>query len=359
METPTEKMFTEVKRESGDKSGIQKMFDDITSGFRTLIGKIETGFLGALNFIDPDGRLANIFQNLKDTAYGLIKAIFGKDVADGIKELDFSRIKKGIDDFLETTGLGGLANSILNLVSSISGWVKEFTEDPDFQNFVGTLKSIIGVVAGITSTSIQLLADFFDVLRGEKSFSDLWENLKNNIVDAIGAPLTQLWKEIKAYFLGMIDSFLVNVNNAFSFLTGGKISRSSVYDAYEKAYYEAFGSLPTTSIHVSSSGTEHGGGGRKGLASGGVVKTPTLTWVGEYSGAHSNPEIVTPQNLLDQRLLNNNKILLQSLNSMSNNIVNAVRDMSMDVRIGNQIIAQSASRGNNSFYKMNGKSIMA
>lgn len=356
METPTEKMFTEVQRTSGDKSGIQKMIDDIKTGFLGLITNIETGFTNALNFIDPDGRLASLFGSLKSTAFGLIKALFGEDVAQGIKELDFSKISKGIDKFLEDTGLKGLIDSILELSTAVAGIVDEVVNSTEFQNFVTTLKTIIGVIAGITTTSIQLLADFFDVLRGEKSFSDMWENFKKNIVEAVGAPLEKLWNQIKAYFLGMINDFLVSVHNAFHPLN--KINRSSVYDAYEKAYYDAFGSLPSTSIHTSSSGTEHGGGGRS-MASGGVVKTPTLTWVGEYSGAQHNPEIVTPQNILDQRLLNNNKILLQSLNSMTNNIVNAVRDMSMDVRIGNQTIAQSASRGNNSFYKMNGKSIMA
>jgi len=37
-----------------------------------------------------------------------------------------------------------------------------------------------------------------------------------------------------------------------------------------------------------------------GMASGGIAYGPTLTMVGEYSGASSNPEVIAPLNKLMQ-----------------------------------------------------------
>ena len=36
------------------------------------------------------------------------------------------------------------------------------------------------------------------------------------------------------------------------------------------------------------------GGGPKAFAKGGIVSTPTLGLVGEYTGARSNPEVIAP-----------------------------------------------------------------
>ena len=92
-------------------------------------------------------------------------------------------------------------------------------------------------------------------------------------------------------------------------------------------------------------------------AKGNVFSAPSLSWVGE-SSTRNNPEIITPQNLLDERLLANNKYLLGAINSMTNNIVDAVNDISMDVKIGDETIAKSAGRGNQAYYRMTGKSLL-
>ena len=80
--------------------------------------------------------------------------------------------------------------------------------------------------------------------------------------------------------------------------------------------------------------------------------------VGEYSGASSNPELITPQSLLDERLQLNNKDLLSAFNQMSNNIISAVQGINMEVKIGDDVIARSASRGQEAFYRQMGKPLI-
>lgn len=89
-------------------------------------------------------------------------------------------------------------------------------------------------------------------------------------------------------------------------------------------------------------------------AKGGVYTTPTLGLVGEAS-THSNPELITPQALLDDRLAANNARLANDFYAAASAIVNAINNKDMTVAIGDAEIAASAARGNNAYYKMNGK----
>ena len=92
-------------------------------------------------------------------------------------------------------------------------------------------------------------------------------------------------------------------------------------------------------------------------ANGGVYSTPTLGLVGEAS-THSNPELVTPTDLLDSRLQANNADLLSAFNSMLGNVINAINGINMEVKIGDDVIAKSASRGNNNYYRMMGRPLI-
>lgn len=46
------------------------------------------------------------------------------------------------------------------------------------------------------------------------------------------------------------------------------------------------------------------------LAKGGVIDSPTMAVLGEYAGANSNPEIATPQSLLEEIINRGNDDLI-------------------------------------------------
>lgn len=92
-------------------------------------------------------------------------------------------------------------------------------------------------------------------------------------------------------------------------------------------------------------------------ALGGVYTSPTAVLVGE-SSSYSNPELITPTALLDSRLQANNTNLINAWSQMTNQIIGAINQVDMSVNIGDSVIAQSASRGQNNYYKLTGKSLI-
>jgi phage-related minor tail protein len=91
------------------------------------------------------------------------------------------------------------------------------------------------------------------------------------------------------------------------------------------------------------------------LATGGVIKSPTVAMIGEYAGASHNPEIVTPQSLLQSTIESSNKGIIDALIQQTKQVLVALEDVNMEVSIGDETIAQSAKRGNQSYYKRTGK----
>jgi hypothetical protein len=77
--------------------------------------------------------------------------------------------------------------------------------------------------------------------------------------------------------------------------------------------------------------------------------------MGEYAGAYNNPEIVAPQSLLQSTIESSNKGIVDALIQQTKQLLVALEDVNMEVSIGDETIAQSAKRGNQSYYKRTGK----
>ena len=94
------------------------------------------------------------------------------------------------------------------------------------------------------------------------------------------------------------------------------------------------------------------------MANGGVVTSPTLAMVGEYAGASSNPEIVTPQNILRETIDASNSNMVSALYQMCQEVIKAIDDVDMSVSIGDDVIAQSTKRGNEAYKKRTGHALI-
>lgn len=81
--------------------------------------------------------------------------------------------------------------------------------------------------------------------------------------------------------------------------------------------------------------------------------------MGEYSGASSNPEIVTPENLLRNIVGESNEDLATTMISMGRQIIAAIEDNATEVKIGDDVISAAAARGNLAFKKRTGRSQFA
>ena len=94
------------------------------------------------------------------------------------------------------------------------------------------------------------------------------------------------------------------------------------------------------------------------FAEGAVVHQPTLAMVGEYSGASSNPEIVTPESKMRNIFAESNNELSDVFIDMGRQIVQAIKEQDLNVNIGDDQIARSAARGNNAYKNRTGVSLI-
>lgn len=104
--------------------------------------------------------------------------------------------------------------------------------------------------------------------------------------------------------------------------------------------------------------TRYGGNSVTAYASGGVVNRPTLAMVGEYSSARTNPEIITPENKMREIFAEGNSDLANVYISVGRQIISAIESQNMEVKIGDDVIAKSAARGNNSYKRMTGVALI-
>ena len=97
----------------------------------------------------------------------------------------------------------------------------------------------------------------------------------------------------------------------------------------------------------------------KPLAKGGVLTMPTAALMGEYAGARSNPEIATPQSLMYETIQRANGDLVTAFASMTRQVIAAIEDKDLDVRIGDEAIARSAQRGNSAYKRRTGTALIS
>lgn len=94
------------------------------------------------------------------------------------------------------------------------------------------------------------------------------------------------------------------------------------------------------------------------LASGGVLTAPTPALLGEYAGARQNPEIATPQSLMAETIRDANGDLVGAFAQMTRQVIAAINDKDLSVKIGDETIARSAQRGNTAYYNRTGKALL-
>lgn len=91
------------------------------------------------------------------------------------------------------------------------------------------------------------------------------------------------------------------------------------------------------------------------FATGGVLTEPTYGLMAEYAGAKTNPEIVTPQSLMMDTMDKSNSKMVSAIYQMVGQIITAIEDNQPIVNVGDETIAQSAKRGNDSILHRTGK----
>ena len=170
-----------------------------------------------------------------------------------------------------------VTNVCNKMKETVSNWVN------NVGNFFSNLKT--NIVNKVTEIKDGIKNKFQEAYNGIRNifsnignfFSGVWNNVKNtfsNLGTSIG---NAIGGAVKSGINGVISLIERTINKAISLINGG-------IDLINKIPGVYVGSVPSLSLPR--------------LAKGGVLTEATTVLAGEYSGAKTNPEIVTPQNIM-------------------------------------------------------------
>ena len=114
---------------------------------------------------------------------------------------------------------------------------------------------------------------------------NLWNNVKN-IFGQIGSFVGGIWNGIVNGFIDVVNTVISGVN---TMIKGFLSPFNKLIEGWNNGIGKIAGKIPTINISIPTIPR---------FAGGGVIDSPTLGLMGEYSNAKRNPEIVTPQSIM-------------------------------------------------------------
>lgn len=195
-----------------------------------------------------------------------------------------------------------------------------------------------GVMADAVTTALRLfqgLAEFLsNVFAGD--WAAAWASVRNTVTD--------VWAGIQNTVRGAVNGVIGFVNGM---LRGVAAGINTVAAALNSLSFTVPDWVPGI------------GGSRFGvsigtvtapqipmLASGGVIRQPTLAMMGEYAGAGSDPEIAAPQSAIAQAVSDANGDVVDAVLTAAQQIIEAIRENGGEIVIGDEAIGRAARRYN-------------
>lgn len=264
-------------------NGLMGLFAILTSPITLIILAVIAAITAIILVVKNWGAISEWFQNLwvkitekLQEIWNNIKLFFvnlWNSIIDKIKT-----VWNGIKDFLSN-----LWNGILNIVKTVFNAVATF-----FSNIWNGIKNVVSTVwNAITGTISNVINEIKNTI---SNVLNTIKNIWNNIWTTIGNVVKNIWNGIWSTIKNVINSILGGIE---SFVNGTIKGINKLLSGISKVA-NAVGSLiglNPISLQLSTISLPR-------LAKGGVLTEATTVLAGEYSGAKTNPEIVTPQNIM-------------------------------------------------------------
>ena len=264
-------------------NGLMGLFAILTSPITLIILAVIAAITAIILVVKNWGAISEWFQNLwvkitekLQEIWNNIKLFFvnlWNSIIDKVKT-----VWNGIKDFLSN-----LWNGILNIVKTVFNAIATFFSNV-WNNIRGT---VLAVWTGIKITILTVITNIKDKI------STVLNNIKtvwNNIWTTIGNVVKNIWNGIWSGIKSVINSILGGIEGFVNGTIKGINKLLSGISSVANAVGSLIGLNPI-SLQISKISLPR-------LAKGGVLTEATTVLAGEYSGAKTNPEIVTPQNIM-------------------------------------------------------------
>ena len=279
-----------------------------------------------------------------------------KPIIEGIKETLTSlweeHVKPLWEELLKPL-LGDVWETIKETWDLIANLIGEIVQiiAPVVENILQMVAQLVDDIAGYVGGCMDVLKGIIEFITGV--FSGDWEKAWNGIKDIFKG----IWEMMVSLVKTPVNLIIGVINGMISGVVAGI---NLVVRAINSIKVDIPDWVPLVGgKHISFNLSEVTAPQIPTLAKGGVITSPTLAMVGEYAGADNNPEIVTPQHILKETIDASNGEVVSALYQMAQLVIAAINDVDMNVSIGDDVIAQSAKRGNDDYRNRTGKPLFA
>lgn len=228
-----------------------------------------------------------------------------------------------------TVVLKDLLNIIMNIVAVV------------LQACSGVLQVVIQLLAGGLNTAISVVIAQIELFKG--SFVTVFEYIRALVKTVVASfkgdfgEIYKIWSELGNKMEEVWGNVWYNIKSAFVSVINGIITG---FASFVNSFVRVINRL-TTALNDSIFGTKIPQLSEWNpslisvpeLANGGVLTSPTMAMVGEYAGANTNPEIVTPENLMRevfvesmfpiaQAIMNGDREVIEAIDGLANRPIN-------------------------------------
>lgn len=287
---------------------------------------------------------------------GLGLAIYAGSVEDSQGKSLFDKVIEAANNFiLEYQAIIAGVTAFIGLVLVVLGC---FGNIPLLLIGLGML----GIAAGIASMEDENGNSLFDKIN--EKIKGKWEELKAWFNSTVAQVFTaQFWLNLLQQIIDAFNQFFENLKQKVADFCSGLISKiadtvrsviQSIRDAFkseEKSQKEnatrsrgGSNSRNKSMARVRAVSQEFSNLSIPKLASGGVITRPTVVQVGEYQGASSNPEIVSPQSIMRDTMENANLGVINAIYAIGNQISKTVEDKDSNVYMDGDIITRKITK---------------
>ena len=208
---------------------------------------------------------------------------------------------------------------LLKILLEVGKALVKVVKDPkqawdDFKSYVGSffdnMKNKAGSAVSGIKEAFSGIPEWF-----RTTFTRAWTNVKN-VFSKGGKVFTGIKDGILSGLKSVINALIKGINKVVAIPFNGlnyalkKIKNVEILG--HKPFSKLIGTISVPQIPM--------------LAKGGVITSPTIAMMGEYAGAKTNPEIVTPQSILRETISSSNDELINALLSATGRIIKAIND---------------------------------